>query len=171
MPSAHNITVFDTQIQRYHALFVLPFDWRLLKAQLIAESGLNPDAKSPAGALGLAQFMPDTWAQVLADLHLPGGTSPFNAEASIKCYAYYLATLIKQWSAPRPEIDRYCLALASYNAGLGHVLKAQKLAGGSNAYHAIIAELHRVTGADDAPETIHYAARILSAWQRMIVEG
>ena len=34
----------------------------LLAAQLAVESGWNPRAVSPAGALGLAQMLPGTWA-------------------------------------------------------------------------------------------------------------
>src|SRR5690606_20537269 len=39
------------------------YDWRLYKAQLWQESKLNPYATSPAGAKGIAQFMPATWAE------------------------------------------------------------------------------------------------------------
>lgn len=36
----------------------------LLAAQLYQESGFKPTAKSPVGAQGMAQFMPDTWAKL-----------------------------------------------------------------------------------------------------------
>lgn len=123
-PLPRHITAFDDCIKRYHAEFGLPYDWRLLKAQLIAESGLNPAAVSPVGAKGLAQFMPDTQTEVLKALNMPSNTSRLNAEASIKCCAYYMSVMLKKWTAKREDIDRYCLALASYNAGMGNLLKA-----------------------------------------------
>ncbi len=171
MTSARKITIFDDRISGAHGQFDLPFDWRLLKAQLIAESELKPSAKSAAGAMGLAQFMPETWTEWLQKLRLPANTSPYDAAASIKCCAAYMQSLLSGWSAPRPDIDRYCLALASYNAGMKNLIKAQKLAGGSNAYYAIIAQLPEVTGTDNARQTTDYVTRILSEWQSMILTG
>jgi hypothetical protein len=75
----------------------------LLAAQLWQESGFNPFARSPAGALGIAQFMPDTArAYGLAD--------PFNADSAIHAQAHLMRDLLRQFgSVP--------LALAAYNAG------------------------------------------------------
>ena len=74
--------------------------------------------------------------------------------------AYYMAYLIGSWYVDRPEVDRHCLAMASYNAGLGNILKAQKLAGGPSLYAPIIKKLPDVTG-DHSRETISYVGKIL----------
>jgi hypothetical protein len=75
----------------------------LLAAQLMAESNFNPFARSAAGALGIAQFMPDT-ARAL------GPTDPFDAVASIDAQAHLMRDLLRRFgSVP--------LALAAYNAG------------------------------------------------------
>jgi hypothetical protein len=79
----------------------------LLAAQLEAESGFNPHAVSPAGALGLAQFMPATAAA-------NGLRDPFDAAAAIDAEAHLMANLLSRFgSIP--------LALAAYNAGEGAV--------------------------------------------------
>ncbi len=51
---------------RYDSLFQFyagqkAIDWLLLKAQVKRESAFDPNARSPVGAVGLAQFMPATW--------------------------------------------------------------------------------------------------------------
>jgi hypothetical protein len=75
----------------------------LLAAQLQQESGFNPFAVSPAGARGIAQFMPGTAASY--GLH-----DSFDAEASIDAQARLMRDLLRQFgSVP--------LALAAYNAG------------------------------------------------------
>jgi soluble lytic murein transglycosylase-like protein len=53
---------------RYDSLFQFyayqrGLDWLYLKAQAKQESAFNPDAVSPAGAVGLFQFMPNTWKE------------------------------------------------------------------------------------------------------------
>jgi len=153
------INVYDDDIQRFHNSFNLPFDWLILKAQLIQESGLNPMAVSPVGAMGLAQFMPDTWADYVVKYPIPN-TSVFNAHASIYCCANYMADLLKGWKAERSEEDRYKLALASYNAGFGNILAAQRLAHGVADYNSIIAKLPMVTGSKNAKETTTYVRKI-----------
>jgi hypothetical protein len=75
----------------------------LLAAQIMAESNFNPLAVSPAGAQGIAQFMPGTAAAY--GLH-----DPFDAAAAIDAQAHLMSDLLKQFhSIP--------LALAAYNAG------------------------------------------------------
>ncbi len=53
----------------------------LLAAQLEAESGWNPQATSPVGAQGLAQFMPATWAGEGIDGDGDGRRDPFTPAA------------------------------------------------------------------------------------------
>jgi hypothetical protein len=60
----------------------------LLYAQDYAESGLDPNAVSSAGAEGIAQFMPATAAEF--------GINPFNPQQAIQAQAEYMAQLIKQ---------------------------------------------------------------------------
>ena len=152
--------IYDADIQRFHDSFNLPFDWTMLKAQLIQESRLDPFAVSPVGAKGLAQFMPKTWAEYVVKCSMPVNTSAFNPHASIHCCAKYMADLVKGWKSERSMEDRYKLALASYNAGFGNLLAAQKLAHGAADYNSIIAKLPVVTGAKNAKETTTYVRKI-----------
>lgn len=79
----------------------------LLAAQLMAESGFNPRAVSPAGALGIAQFIPSTARSY-------GLRDPFDPVASIEAQAHLMSDLLRRFrSVP--------LALAAYNAGAGAV--------------------------------------------------
>jgi soluble lytic murein transglycosylase-like protein len=75
----------------------------LLAAQLYAESGFNPFARSPAGAQGIAQFMPGTAAGLGLD-------NPFDAERAIDAQAHLMRDLLRRFAAVP-------LALAAYNAG------------------------------------------------------
>lgn len=79
----------------------------LLAAQLYAESGFNPSAVSPAGAQGIAQFMPGTARSLGLD-------DPFDATKAIGAQAHLMRDLLRRFgSVP--------LALAAYNAGPGAV--------------------------------------------------
>jgi len=80
---------------------------QLLAAQLYAESGFNPFARSPAGAEGIAQFMPGTAAAL-------GLLDPYNPDVAINAQAHLMRDLLGRFgSVP--------LALAAYNAGPGAV--------------------------------------------------
>lgn len=142
-------------------------DWRLFKAQLYQESLLDPTAQSPAGAEGIAQFMPGTWADVSRQLGF-GSVSPYVSKYAIPAGAFYMGRLRRSWSAPRPEADRHSLAMASYNAGIGNLLKAQKVAGGANGYAEIIKALPQVTG-HYSKETITYVERIWGFYVMQVV--
>ena len=80
----------------------------LLAAQLYAESGFNPFARSPAGAEGIAQFMPGTARSY-------GLADPFDAARAIDAQARLMSDLLERFDG---QVD---LALAAYNAGPGAV--------------------------------------------------
>jgi membrane-bound lytic murein transglycosylase MltF len=71
--------------------------WQFWKAQLYQESLFDPEAVSPVGARGLAQFMPATWDQMVRELGL-GNISPHESKYAIPAGAYYMAKL-SQWLA------------------------------------------------------------------------
>jgi transglycosylase-like protein with SLT domain/D-alanyl-D-alanine carboxypeptidase-like protein/putative Flp pilus-assembly TadE/G-like protein len=75
----------------------------LLAAQLYAESGFNPFAVSPAGARGIAQFMPGT-------ARAYGLRDPCDATGSIAAQARLMRDLLRRFASVP-------LALAAYNAG------------------------------------------------------
>lgn len=81
----------------------------LLKAVAVAESRMNPDAVSPAGAKGLMQMIPSTArAMGVADI--------FSPTESIRGGSAYLAKQVEQFGS-------FEHALAAYNAGPGNVKK------------------------------------------------
>jgi hypothetical protein len=75
----------------------------LMAGQLMAESGFDPSAGSPAGAQGIAQFMPGTAASY-------GLTDPYDPVAAIDAEAHLMSDLLRRFGSPE-------LALAAYNAG------------------------------------------------------
>ncbi len=160
---------YDADIEKAASRYLPGYDWRLWKAQLYQESLLNPDAVSHVGARGLAQFMPGTWAEVSQQLGYQG-LSPHMAEPAIMAGAYYMARQLSIWKAPRPAADRYSLAAASYNAGAGNLIKAQRACGGANGYGDIIQCLPDVTG-EHADETTTYVQRIWQYWTQMLLGG
>jgi soluble lytic murein transglycosylase-like protein len=80
----------------------------LLAAQLQVESGFDPRAVSPAGAQGIAQFMPGTWAGPWNPWR---AASPFDPAAAIPAQARFMAGLLHAFGGSAE------LALAAYNAG------------------------------------------------------
>ncbi len=78
--------------------------------QIQAESGFNPNAVSPAGAIGIAQFMPQTAAGL--------GLNPKDPIASLRAAASYDARNLKTYNGD------YAKMLAAYNAGGGSVNNA-----------------------------------------------
>lgn len=75
----------------------------LMAGQLMAESGFDPNVGSPAGAQGIAQFMPGTAAAY-------GLSDPYDPVAAIDAEAHLMSDLLHQFGSPE-------LALAAYNAG------------------------------------------------------
>ncbi|MBN6739504.1 transglycosylase SLT domain-containing protein [Acidithiobacillus sp. MC6.1] len=82
----------------------------LILAVAAQESGFDPHAVSPAGAQGMMQFMPGTWARY-------GHGSPFDPRQAMLAGAMYLRHLAL-------EFHSWKLALAGYNAGGQAVVNA-----------------------------------------------
>lgn len=82
-------------------------DPNLLAAQGFAESGFNPEAVSPVGAQGIAQFMPATAQEY--------GIDPMNPVEAIDGQARYMAKMLERYDG---DVSK---ALAAYNAGPGRV--------------------------------------------------
>ncbi len=82
----------------------------LIVAVVIVESGGNPYAKSPKGALGLGQLMPGT-------AHRYGVRDAFDPAENLRGTATYLSDLINMF---RGDL---VLALAAYNSGAQAVLR------------------------------------------------
>ena len=160
---------YDRLIESATEQYLPDADWRLIKAQLIAESNLNTEVVSPAGAQGIAQFMPATWKEISAEMGYGKNSTPLDPELAIPACAYYMRKLWDQWTWKRPAADRYALALASYNAGFGNIIKAQKAASNTTDYATIIAALQHITGSH-ANETKAYVRSIYGYWMGMILE-
>lgn len=95
-------------------------EYELLKAVIATESGFNPKAVSPKGAVGLMQLMPTTaqrfGVQAQATQTLEERLT--DPRTNLQAGARYLALLLRQFGG---ETE---LALAAYNAGEGAVLRA-----------------------------------------------
>ena len=100
----------------------LGWDWRLLAAVIYQESRFEENDESWAGARGLMQLMPRTAERFgAADVNNPAE----NLQAGVR----YLQYLDNYWAKTIDDSEeRTKFVLASYNAGLGHILDARELA-------------------------------------------
>lgn len=87
--------------------FGIPEGW--IWAVMRVESAGRMDATSPAGAMGLMQVMPGTWANLTAQHGLGG--KPYDPRANIMAGAAYLRQMHDRYGSPG--------FLAAYNAGPG----------------------------------------------------
>lgn len=95
----------------------------LIAAQIQQESGWDPDAVSPSGAEGIAQFMPETWQRWGVDLDGDGVADPFDAAEAIDAQGRLMCYLVRTAEESGIDGDAVTLALAAYNAGWSNVVK------------------------------------------------
>lgn len=110
----------------------------LLAATLLQESAYDPEALSSAGAIGIAQFMPETARDV--------GVDPRDPFASIEAAAGLVGTYAALYRGR--YADPYAVALAAYNAGPLAVA--------------------RYRGVPPYAETQQYIALIFDRWARIV---
>jgi soluble lytic murein transglycosylase-like protein len=134
--------------------FGIPAAW--IRAVMVTESAANPRARSSAGARGLMQIMPRTWAALRARHNL--GTDPFDPRDNILAGAAYLRELHDRYGAPG--------FLAAYNAGPGRYeasLNGRPLPAETRAY---VAALLPMIGAGVAADRAMVALADPLVWAR-----
>lgn len=98
-------------------------------AQVEQESGWNTHAVSPAGAIGLAQFIPST-SDWIDDAYPDLGTAqPANPEWALRAMVRYDRHLYENVSGSATDCDRDAFMLAGYNGGEKWVQRDRALAG------------------------------------------
>jgi membrane-bound lytic murein transglycosylase MltF len=98
-------------------------DYLLMVAQAYQESGLDQQAKSRVGAVGIMQIMPATGAEL-------GVGDISQLEPNIHGGVKYIRWLIDHYFANEPmtPIDKGLFAFAAYNAGPGRIRQLRKRA-------------------------------------------
>ncbi len=159
---------YDRHFRTYASIF---FDglvaWPWFLAQAIVESALDPNAVSPAGARGLMQIMPATAADIARGLQVVPDI--FDPRCNIMFGINYMR---RQWDIFRREsgLERLRFAMGAYNAGAGHIIRAQGLAERPDHWGDVSSTLHAVTGDDNARQTSEYVAGIEATRLRLIAE-
>ncbi|UCD71280.1 MAG: transglycosylase SLT domain-containing protein [Syntrophobacterales bacterium] len=117
---------YDRYFRKYtKRFFGAGFEWKWFKAQAIAESNLNNEARSWVNAKGIMQIMPKTFHEIkkknpsFVDIDEPR----WNIAAGI----YYDHQLYQKWKAKRPLKDRIFFTFGSYNAGFRTIVRAQRV--------------------------------------------
>lgn len=121
-----NVVLNGDRISQFDDLFrkaadFSGWDWRLLASVAYQESKFNPEIQSFGGAYGMMQFMPNTgphygvYPDSPPSVQIMGGAKKLMADE-------------KFWKDVPDELERKKFALASYNAGRGHIQDAVKLA-------------------------------------------
>lgn len=128
----HAANVFAGFVAEASRRFAVPVRW--INSVIRLESTGDARAKSPKGAMGLMQIMPETWADLRLRYEL--GNDPYDARDNILAGTAYLAELRDRYGVPG--------AFAAYNAGParyeGH-LAGEPLPAGTRAYVANLATL------------------------------
>ncbi|OAV69558.1 Membrane-bound lytic murein transglycosylase F precursor [Bacteroidales bacterium Barb6XT] len=121
VPNGH-LSPYDSLFKKYAVQ--LGWDWRLLAAVSWKESNFRAEAYNRSGATGLMGITIST-----GRVH---GVAPndlkdpeINIRTSVKCLLRFGQSFTR---TADPE-ERIKLMLASYNAGVGHIVDAQRLAG------------------------------------------
>ncbi len=122
-PSDRYDAYFKKYAKRY---FGIGFDWKLFKAQGMAESGLSPTAKSWVGARGIMQLMPSTYLAISS--HRPEMTAIDDPQWNIAAGIMHDRDMRTLWRDSVPDDDRWRFMFGGYNAGEGTIFRAQGVA-------------------------------------------
>src|SRR3984893_11251471 len=149
---------WTTYIAEAARRFDRPEAW--VRAVMQAESGGAADATSPAGAIGLMQIMPDTYAELRARYGL--GANAYDPRDNIIAGTAYMSEMIELFGVPD--------FLAAYNAGPtrleDHLQRGRPLPAETQRYLAQIGELPATPLPPDevsAPQSLPFVAAASNA--------
>jgi len=132
---AQNSARYDGTFRKYtKRYFGVGFDWRYFKAQGMAESDLEPTAKSRVGARGVMQLMPSTFHLIATQR--PDFSSIDDPEWNIAAGILHDRDLWRLWEPIVPDSQRANFMFASYNAGEGTITRAAAIARAQRLDHA-----------------------------------
>ena len=116
---------YDATFRKYSKrYFGVGYDWRVFKAQAMAESEMNPNARSWVGARGLMQLMPSTFKEIQS--RSPSFASIDDPEWNIAAGIVHDRGLWRRWERDSIDVDRREFMFASYNAGEGTIMSARR---------------------------------------------
>ncbi len=118
--SNKRLSSFDNSIKK--TARKIGWDWRLLAALIYQESRFKVDLESEKGAFGLMQLMPSVMKRYGIDYD---SSVEEQLDAGGKLISYLDKSLKNKVV---DSLERVKFVLAAYNAGLGHVYDAQRLA-------------------------------------------
>nr|NMN90194.1 putative soluble lytic transglycosylase fused to an ABC-type amino acid-binding protein [Brenneria salicis ATCC 15712 = DSM 30166]RBP62183.1 transglycosylase-like protein with SLT domain [Brenneria salicis ATCC 15712 = DSM 30166] len=145
-------------------------------AQIHQESTWKTNARSPVGAVGLAQFMPATskWIAGIYPTEL-GANQPYNPAWAMRALVRYNLWHWQRVSATASDCDRMAFTLSAYNGGLGWVQRDRKLAatGGldNSRYWDQVERVNAGRSAANFRENRGYPDRIIHRWQPLYVDA
>ncbi|MFY1699975.1 ricin-type beta-trefoil lectin domain protein [Solwaraspora sp. WMMA2101] len=114
-------------------------------AQIMAQSGFDPNLLGPTGGQGIAQFLPQVWVQYV---QTAGDATPWDAEVAIPALGSTMCRLVDEMASLSD--DPYPLALAAYHWGAGTIQAAADLDGSSTlaAFTTLVREHETFYAAD-----------------------
>jgi membrane-bound lytic murein transglycosylase MltF len=130
MPRPGVISRYDKMVRKYARRYL--FDWRLISAQIYAESRFCHQAQSYCGALGLMQIMPGTarWLEKKSQSNAPelknASKMLLKPETNIHLGCYYDRMLFGGSKGVSNSNLRYKMMFAAYNAGPGNLNRARR---------------------------------------------
>ena len=139
------ISKYDKMVRKYARRYL--FDWRLISAQIYAESRFRHQAESYCGALGLMQIMPGTakWLEEKApseESKLKGVSQMLlKPEANIHLGCYYDRMLFSRIKDVNDSNVRYKMMFAAYNAGPGNLNKARRKSSAPESWEEVNSHL------------------------------
>lgn len=129
----------------------------LVKSVIKVESDFNPNAVSPAGAMGLMQIM-----EMIA--HSYNVKNPFNPEENLQAGIKHLAWLLRSLQNDTP------LALAAYHAGIGRV-KSRMAIPPIKSTIQYVNEVMRVYNSLTGKEIQDYSPQVKKLYTRIRKDG
>lgn len=131
-------------------------DYLLMMAEGYQESGLNQEAKSPVGAVGIMQLMPSTGKDMnVGDIHQEGP----NIHAGVK---YFKTTMDKLYGGePMDDLNKVLFTFAAYNCGPARVKQLRLEAGQKGLDPNVwINNVEFIAAARVGQETVNYVSNI-----------